>query len=289
MEFISLDVPNVGEGKPFVLMPIGDIQWTGRNGGTAEDLLKRRIDKGLELNARFIGLGDYTDAFSPSNRQRLRSAALYDTAEDVIDQKAMELVHELFDRFLRPTKGRWISLHEGHHFAQLKDGTTTDMLMAELLATEFVGTCSYTRLAFKKFGDFNIWAHHGCGGGMRSAAPINKLETLANYWDANLFLMGHMTKLASAPLNRVYPNWSGKAPHLQHRKIMLVGCGGFSKAYIEGARQGRVPRDGYVAQKLLNPASLGSPIIRVYPRLVKRETHPGVFQQVYEPELSVEI
>lgn len=285
MEFVSYDVKKKG---PFKLMPLGDIQWTGFKGSTALELLRRRIDYGLEQDAMFLGLGDYIDFMSPSNRARLAAASLYDNAKDVIEAAALDLTYELFEKILKPTKGRWLGLLEGHHMSELQDGTTTDQLLAELLGTAFLGTTVMGRIRFPAQGDVTFWATHGQGGGGRAAAPLTKLETMSNYWDANLFLIGHMTKLATAPIERVYASWYGQVPHLQHRKIMLVGCGGFSKGYVEHSKQGKVPRGTYVEQKMLVPTSLGNPLIRVTPVFVNRDTG-GVKHRVWEPDVTVEL
>lgn len=256
------------------------------------DLLRRRLDRGLELGGYFLGLGDYIDFLSPSNRQRLRSAALYDTAEDIIDEKALELVHDLYETALKPTKGRWLGLLEGHHFTQLKAGDTTDQRLCQLLDTQFLGTTAFIRLRFSfgkvSQGEITILATHGCGSGQTPAAPLTKLTSWANYWDANVFIIGHMTKMASAPINRVFASWHGKTPHLYHKKIMLVGAGGFAKGYIERSKQGQVPRGGYVEQGMMNPATLGSPIIRINPTIdEKRED--GVRQRLWAPDITVEL
>src|SRR5215470_17825966 len=128
-----------------VVSPIGDLQWSGKTGPTAKDHAKRHIDRMMNINAWFFGLGDYIDFLSPSNRQRLQSAALYDTAEAVIEEKVHELVQEVFDEILKPTKGRWLGLLEGHHFAEF-GGTTSDILLSELLDAPFLGTSAYVRL-----------------------------------------------------------------------------------------------------------------------------------------------
>ena len=52
-------------------------------------------------NAYFVGTGDYVDFLSPSNRVRLANAGLYDTALQVIRDKATELVDELYERYLK--------------------------------------------------------------------------------------------------------------------------------------------------------------------------------------------
>ena len=280
MELLNLRLPwTNADHRPIIIAPIGDIQWAGKNGPTSKALLREHIAKCQELGAYYIGLGDYIDFASPSNRQRLKGAALYDTAEDVISEKAMDLVLELYQEYLKPTKGRWLGMVHGHHWLGLKSGDTTDQRLCQLLDTKFLGTSAYVRVSFvKKTGirpptfNLTLFVHHGSGGGQKSHAPLLKLENLLPYWDADIFLLGHMTKMAVAPINRITPRWVGpQAPDLIHRKIHIVGCGGFAKGYDLGAMQGNVPMGGYVEQKMLNPTMLGAPIIHIVPRIRSHE------------------
>jgi len=257
--------------EPIVVAPIGDIQWSGERGPTAKDALRRHIDRCLEMDAYYIGMGDYTDFMSPSNRQRLKGAALYETAEDVIDDKALELTWEVYEKFLKPTKGRWLGLLEGHHFSQLKTGETTDQRLCQMLDARFLGTSAYIRLQFRQSanlkGNVVLWAHHGCGGGSTSGAPLNKLEKAFARWEgADIFLMGHTTKGPADRIPRPYPRWHGHgAPDLIHRDVLLVNTGGFSKAYVVNSREGRTPRGGYAERGMMQPSSIGSPIVLIRP------------------------
>lgn len=303
MELLNYTVPwKRSNHSPIVIAPIGDIQWAGKRGPTAKDILKEHIARCLDLDALFVGLGDYTDFMSPSNRQRMRAAALYDTAEDVVDDKALDLVLELYEDYLKPTKGRWAGLVHGHHYHQLKTGETTDQRLCQLLDTTFLGTSAYIRLNFvtrdrtkdrpSQAFTTTLFVHHGAGGGQKVTAPLLKLENLLPYWDADIFMLGHMTKQASAPIPRITPRWVGRgAPDLIHRRIYIIGCGGFAKGYAERAMQGRVPMGGYVEQKMLNPTSLGAPIIRITPKLAfKNERHRGGREtQTWSPEIRVEL
>lgn len=255
---------------PLVVAPLGDIQWNGDANEIALDALKRHIAAAVAKNAWFIGLGDYIDFASPSNRAKLAAADLYDGPLKTLDDVAHRLVDEVYD-ILKPTKGRWLGLLEGHHFYQFRSGMTTDMKLAEMLGTKFLGTSAYVALSFAKHHETHgttvtsyIWAHHGRGSG-KAHAPIMKLENLAPYWDADVFLIGHMTKLATAPLNRIYPSFVGKIGKLRHKRISLVGTGGWSKGYMEGATQGAVPRGGYVERGMMNPVCLGAPLIYFMP------------------------
>src|SRR3990167_8343006 len=103
------------------------------------------------------------------------SAGLYDTAERLIEEWAMQHVEELKE-IMRPTKGRWIGMVEGHHFYEFSDGSTTDTELCRFLEAPFLGTTGMVRLQFvKQYGDASkshpvtttcdIWMHHGSGGG----------------------------------------------------------------------------------------------------------------------------
>lgn len=293
MELVSYTIPTK-LGETHTILPLGDIQYVGRDGNTAFNLLKAALAYGQKVKAWYIGPGDYIDYSSPSNRQRLESAALYDTAKKVHEDAAKRLVDELYDDYLAPTTGRWLGLVEGHHYSKLESGETSDQYLCHKLKARFLGTSAYVNLKFvdaahpqRRFGNVNIWIHHGCGGGQSAAAPVQKIENAVYAeWEADIYIIGHMTKIAGAPKNRIYPIWEG-VPHLSHRKKILVGSGGFSKAYEEGSTQGRVPRGGYVEQKMLRPTVLGCPIIRVVP-FIERVTINNREYKKWLPKLTVE-
>lgn len=260
--------------KPLHIWFIGDIQWSGVTDSVAVEHLKRTISQALEDEARghtvrFIGMGDYIDFASPSNRSRLKAANLYDTAGDVIDQKAMSLTHEVYE-FLKPTKGKWLGLVEGHHFHELKDGTTTDMRLCEMLGAEFFGTTGLLNIQFSRQSSTQrisvvVWFTHGTGGGQTGYYPLLRLEKKAAEWEqVDVFAMGHTTKMVHEFQNKVYPRWNPRVD-LAHRKVTLIGTGGYSKTYVLGAKQGQVQRGGYAEQRMLNAAIIGSPVLHVRP------------------------
>ena len=270
--------------KPLDLWFIGDIQWHGDSKSVAIEYLKRTIEKALAAEqlghtVRFIGMGDYTDLASPSNRARLKSANLYDTASDVIDQKALDLMDEVYE-FLRPTRGKWLGLVEGHHFHELKDGTTTDMRLCEKLGGAFLGTTGLLHIQFQRPRSsqcigFVLWAHHGTGNGQTGYYPLNRLEKIAAAWEqVDIFAMGHTTKSAHEFQNKVYPRWTRRMD-LAHRKVILVGTGGYSKTYVEGAMQGRIPRGGYAEQRMLSASIIGSPVVHARPSTLRVGSHKG--------------
>lgn len=277
MELITFSVPK--STQRLVIAPLGDIQWSGANGPTAKDTLKRHIDRALEMDAYFIGLGDYIDFVSPSNRKKLKAAGLYDVAEAVLEEKAVELMNEVYEEFLKPTTGRWLGLVEGHHFYE-GPGWTTDEKLAELLKTEFLGTSAYIKIPT---ADLVLYVHHGVGAGILPGVGLNKLyHVQGTLQGADVYLLGHNTRLAAAPLGRTFPTWGKKRQNhaLTHRNVYLVNTGGFSKSSIVGNRVSQIKRGGYAEQGMMVPSPLRAPFIIAYLDTIRENFNESVWVQL---------
>lgn len=296
MELVSHVIP-AKVGEEIKILPVGDIQWSGRDYEVAMKMLKRHIEWGVAQGAYFLGMGDYIDFMSPSNRARFAHAGLYDTALKTVDDKARSLTEDLFLQALKPSKGRWLGLLEGHHYHQYRDGTTTDQELAGMLDAPFLGTCAYVRLMLKmtgsRFGSVVVWCHHGVGGGGTSGAPLNKIENLLKTWEADIYLMGHHHKKVAAPIDRIEPVWRGhrSKPGVVHRTKIIACTGSFLKAYTQEpkGRKGRVEpaesfRGGYVEGKMLNPTALGGVLVKIKPRWANTDSKTG-----WVPDLNVEL
>ena len=298
MELLTVNIPLAGRtvtlNKPFTVIPMGDIQWNGQPRAIALDLLKRTIDHGLKVGAWFIGMGDYIDFTSPSNRRKIVAAGLHDTAMDSIGMKGLDLTQELYEIALKPTRGRWLGLLAGHHFTRLEEGDTTDMRLCQMLKAPFLGDSAFVRLLFLHGPSrypIVIWCHHGHGGGQKTYAPVMKLEnSVLPYWEGvDIFLVGHMSKMATTPINRMSPRWNpgrGTEPDLVHRKIVLVGTGGYSKAYVEGVKHGQVPQGGYAEKQMLGPVVLGSPLVHILPSFKR---NPVTNASIWAPQITAEV
>jgi hypothetical protein len=239
------------------------------------------IDRCVGLGGHFVGLGDYTDFASPSNRKRYKQADLYDNAQDAIELTARYLAREVYKKYLVGTY--WLGLVHGHHYFEFVDGTNSDQYLASLLDTAYLGTSAIIRLHFEegcKSGAILLWMHHGNGGGMKSYSPLTKLENLAMSWDVDIFLMGHQTKVATSKIDRVYPVFHGDSAKLYHKTVHLVGTGGWSKAYMIGNKRGNTPQGCYVEQKMLMPVALGAPIIYIDPEWKNGKWSPRIRVEV---------
>jgi hypothetical protein len=283
-------------GEEILVMPIGDIQHSGRNSEIAMGMLKRHIQWGVDRGAWFIGMGDYIDFMSPSNRVRYANAGLYDTTMKSVDDKAASLVEDLYLQALAPSKGRWLGLLEGHHFHEYRDGTTSDQDLARRLDAPFLASCAFVRLVLSmtktRRGNVVIWAHHGVGGGGTLGSPLNKLENLLKTWEADIYLMGHHHKKVAGPVDHIQAEWgvgTGR-PHLVHRTKIIACTGSFLKGYaqtdpepvVKGGRDRAAAtiRGGYVEQRMLNPVALGGVLVKIRPRYT---------DGAWSPDLNVEL
>lgn len=263
-----------------IIMPISDVQY-----GVAAcdvDRFKRHIQWGVDHGAYYLGLGDYVDFASPSNRSLLGRAIaggeLYDTVTHALENQAEETLDELED-ILAPTIGRWLGLTTGHHGWQFQDGTNTDMRLAGYLQAPYLGDCGIVNIQFaltpemkqnhRTRPSFSIWAHHGRGSGQLQSAPLNKLERMAAAWDGvDVFLMAHHHKKVSTKLQRVRPVFGRNGRHkLVHRNVILAATGGFLKGYMAGNTDGGGrPAGTYVEKGMLTPVALGGTVLWARPR-----------------------
>lgn len=250
-----------------IIMPIGDVQYGAQ--GCYVDKLKRDVEWGLKHNAYFLGMGEYIDIASPSNRAKIKSADLYDSVQDAIEEIINQKIDE-FMRIVRGSEGKWLGLLEGHHYYEFRDGTTTDTKIAERLKAAFLGTCAFVRLIFPRQtsgGRFacTIWCHHGVGAGSKASAPLNKLENIMPYFDADIYLIGHQHKKVGTPIDQMYMTRQ-KPYDLSYKTKVIAGTGGYLRGYLKGNTQGRLyPRGCYVERGMRPPVALGCILIYVRP------------------------
>ena len=93
-------------------MPVGDIQLQHDRAAVDIDRLKRDIQWGVDHNARYIGMADFIDMESPSNRTALERSGVYDSVIDALDAKAEDL-EEVLKEILKLTIGRRLGVLEG--------------------------------------------------------------------------------------------------------------------------------------------------------------------------------
>jgi len=275
-----------------LIMPIGDIH-NDASGNSDLEKLRRHISWGMERGAYFLGMADYVDLASPSNRQQLLGAKVYDSVYDALDAQAYKAVEQLYE-IMKPTVGRWLGLLTGHHYWQFQDGDTSDCWLARKFQAPFLGDCAMIRCQFaepqgKPRAAFTIWCHHGTGSGMTVASPLNRLERVVEYFDADVYLIGHQHKLVGAPMDRLYVNWNRKPPQVEHRTVIVACTGGWLRGYQGGSRRGGKAQGTYVEKKMLSPTALGGVVISARPREQFYATHSGKRASQYKVDLNISL
>jgi len=281
MEYVERHIKyRLLSNESVTLMPIGDAQV----GVEAADLkrLKSHMEWGFhKKHALFLGMGDYVDMASPSNRRTLKAAGLYDTVTEALQVKATEDINT-FLSMTKYTQGAWLGLLQGHHYMDMADGSTSDMKIAEALRAPFLGDAAIVRLIFDKHKDVDglplkadIWCHHGRGGGVGAAAPISLLEKTARGFDADIYLMGHQHKKVATPIDEMFWSRDGR---MLHRTKLLACTGSFLKGYLSNSMSEGRAGGTYVEKGMMTPVSLGGIVIEL-----------GVVKEEYGDRLDINV
>lgn len=227
-------------GEPIKLIPFGDVH---RDSNLhAEDHWQEFLAYAKkQKNALFLGMGDYTDGCSTSERIVLSNAAMHDTTVNTMRQVYGKLADQLSQE-LAFMEGRCIGLLGGNHYFAFNNGDTTDHLLAAQLRTKFLGVCSFIRLSFrfpKKEcrASLDLFAHHGKGGGTLPGSTFNSIEKMQGTADADIYLMGHDHKkgaIPSSPRLRLVSGGKNAELSVRERTPWLGRTGSFLKAYEDG-------------------------------------------------------
>jgi hypothetical protein len=210
----------------------------------------------------YIGLGDYDDLCSASERAILDNPNLHGTTKETWSAWAMEQTLDLCKE-IEFMRGRILGLGEGNHYWQFKDGTTSTQAMCDYLKCQWLGTVSYYRLSvsFKTLANrssIDLFIAHGKSGGKLLGTQVNQVEDMTRITPyADIYIQGHNHKRIAAP-SSVLEMVSGKANELvvKDRQQFFCRSGSFLRGYLENT-------ESYVAGGLMRPADLGGILLTV--------------------------
>jgi hypothetical protein len=212
----------------------------------------------------FLGMGDYLDSYSTSERMILGNPNIHDSTRKREESDSRKRVDALAKE-LAFAKDKTVGLICGNHFIQYADGTNSDMQLANKLNTAYLGVCSAIRIVFKGIHgtsaiSVDIFAHHGKGGGQTAGGQLNAVEKLAQIADADIFLMGDNHARGAIPIGDKLRIVGGNG-HLsiRSRQSWIGRTGSFLKAYEPGEAS-------YVVDRALRPSNLGWLIFTLTPR-----------------------
>ena len=248
------------EPQSALIMPVGDIHYGAD--GFPERKLVDHFQWGMDRGALFIGMGEYLDFASYSQRAIMQSTR--DSNRQLLDQMVEHATLQFF-RLIKFTKGRWLGMIEGDHRWTFLNGQSSDQLLCRELGCDFLGTSAMLRLHSSKVprrhpeADCTLYVHHGIGTARRAGAALARVEDLLIWLDADIYLMGHAHQKISAPIDRQYITPDGKH---YHQTKLLARTGAWLRGYkshepLSLDRGASESRGSYVEQKALAPASLG--------------------------------
>ena len=256
--------------NPITLIPFGDIHHGGK-------LLAS--DKWYEFlawaktvpNALFLGMGDYTDMLSGSERKAIRKDELHDQSIDSLEEFYLSKI-DTFYKDISFMKGKVLGLLEGNHHIKFESGETSTQMLCRMLKTKSLGNQAFVKLKIDTGGGRSlavvIFAAHGITSSARTVSggmgAVEKMEFIS---EADLYLQGHSHQRGALPFSKLHliDTNDGKMKVIE-RKGYFVRTGSFMRSYVPGARS-------YAANRLMRPGDLGVVPITITPAELHNNTH----------------
>jgi hypothetical protein len=258
----EVTIPVKHWGDTITLVLFGDVHRDSPN--HADGAWRTFLDHAKSLkNAWFLGLGDYLDGLSTSERHSLHLAQFHESTLNNLEDQAALCVSTLAKE-IAFMQGRIIGLLGGNHYFSFQDGTSTDTRLCQKLHCKFLGVSAFIRLQFNVQGshiNFDIWAHHGKGASRLPGGSINSVDQMREYAEADLYIMGHDHKkmiVPATPRLRL-DHHSRKGLDVKERSAWLARSGSFLTSYVPG-----VPN--YNVDAARGPCSLGHVELSLTPR-----------------------
>ena len=215
-------------GDVIRIKPIADVHY----GATACDVNAfKRYLKDSDDKTYFIGIGDLLDSIRVTDPR-------YSKSDDATKGKAVldDQVNEMA-AILLPYKDKILGLGIGNHedVITTRCSTNPTKRLCEKLGVELLGYSGLLRLIMSESGSRGrtvvIRYHHGWGGGSRTqGADLTKYSKDLAYWDADLFLYGHVHRKQTDEVPRL--GLSGEKL-VAKPKVMCI-CGTFLRTYTMG-------------------------------------------------------
>lgn len=253
--------------KPIYLIPFGDIHKDSplHSKDRWNEFLEWAEGKGER--AYFLGMGDYLDFMSSSERQTFKSGNFHEsttaTLEEMADKHVDALYHDI--KFM---KGRLIGLIEGNHYFHYASGITSTQKLCDRLKCKYLGCLTFSRLHFvyrHQTTTLDLYAHHGKGAARLLGGSLNRVQQMAESVEADIYLMGHDHKGPIAFNPRLRLSESGGNMAVVERKQFFGRTGSFLRGHVPG-------EVSYVSDGCMNPANIGVTKIDIVPMRKHAET-----------------
>lgn len=245
--------------QQMILMPVGDVHAYSR--GWPQEKFVNHLKWGMDRGATFLGMGEYLDFTSTSQREKL--AGLRISCSEELDEMVMEKIMEFAD-LISFTKGNgnWVGLIEGDHYHEFQNRKTTAQVLCEYLGCDYLGDMAMIRIEMNvpgnKLAVCTVVAHHGVGSASTAGGHLNRVEKMAGWLAADIYLMGHSHSKANTAIDML--TFDGNV--LYHRTKLIARTGGWFRGYDSGFplsldRPAYESQGSYVEKKAMMPTAIG--------------------------------
>lgn len=243
-------------GKKIRLKPIADVHL----GNQACDVKAfKEFLQDSDESTLFIGIGDLLDSVIVKDKRYRKSSDATD-GDSIVDEQI-----DRAEDLLSPYKNQILGLGDGNHEDTIIRiaGTNPIKRLCKRLDVPFLGFSGLFRLVFSEQKDNQrpsrgrtviIRYHHGWGGGSRTqGADLTKYSKDIAYWQADIFLYGHVHKKQTDEIPRM--GIVGDTLIAKDKQIAI--CGTFLKTYTKDTTYSEVK--GYP------PISVGGVCVEIRP------------------------
>lgn len=242
-------------GQTIKLKPLFDIHLGNRY--CDERALKEDLSK-IDESTYIIGGGDILDSIITKDIKRYTKHSDATESDAIIDEQIDKAYH-----YLQPFADRIIGLGLGNHESSIVKyhGTNPIKRLCDKLGSTYLGYSWLIKLQLHENGSRGrtvlVRGHHGYGGGSRTqGADLTKFAKDTAYWDADLFLYGHVHRKQSDEVPRM-----GIVGSKLVAKPKLIGiCGTYLKTYSDTVDSTYSEEAGYP------PVSIGGLTVSIKPR-----------------------
>lgn len=273
--------------EPHYLLPFGDVHY--KNPGFHKELWEEWCVWASEKpRSIFIGMGDFIELFSDSERRGMNCVNLHQSSQKTMDDFAKSICDEFIENILF-MRGKLLGMHEGNHFYQFQNGMTSTQYMCQKLDCPYLGATALTRISFNYSktvetkshwrASVDVFSHHGKGASRLVGGSLNTVQQMAECAEANIYLMGHDHKKSIGMSSKLGLTQGKSGIQLREKRLLYARTGSFLKSYEN-------EKPSYVAKALLNPSDLGTVKIELTPKIrykkgKKRWTNQSLFIDIH--------
>jgi hypothetical protein len=277
----------------FLIWPFGDVHYGNR--GCAVGMLKRDVET-VRVNpfAFWFGLGDMADYIAPHDKRFDATVVGPDISLEESGGLGAVLCRQVGE-ILAPIAHKCLGLGIGNHETTYERTTNQNRLHFDLLkslsdrARTQIPHFGYTAMFDLVFvrnprrkgipkpcriaplvqglerHSYRFVVEHGSGAARSRGGKANKLETMAQRFEADICVQGHLHDPDAFPVTRIAAN--EPCTEAQSRDILLVRTGSYLRTYTQGVLT-------YSEERGYNPTTLGAKPIHIQP------THRRVWAEI---------